>query len=477
MNLTQILSHITDSLPILWAEYSLIFSILIMIVAMLIFSEKKFIIGSFIGILSLIIAIFITLRNPMNGTFFMDMLQMSPSIANVKILIFLAGIAAFLYQIFLPKNKENTPVGEWFPLILTLLFGASLMVMAANLLMMYIATEIVSISSYLLAALRKNNPQSAEAGIKYTLFGAFASAIMIYGISWFYGCTGTLDISHIEWVNSFQALPDFTQTMVWLLIFTGFLFKINAVPLHFWTPDVYEGTDFGTAALFSVVPKVAAMMMWLNLLSKIDLSPTLLSVLLILAMLSITLGNVAAIGQNNIKRLLAYSSIAHSGFILMAFLTQSAYSEKALLFYLEVYTCMNLVVFFATGFISAQINSENINDYQGISKHFSFITVCLVILMFSLTGLPPTAGFIAKWYVFLAIWEKWANTQSLIWLIALVIAVVNTVISLSYYMKIPAMMVFRPLHIEISTPKSAIGMYLLIGIMTALMVIGGIYVF
>ena len=475
MNLSQTLSQIIASLPALWAEYMLIFGILGMVIIMLIFPKKKQLFGILFGVLTLATAALILPFCPQKSDLFLGMLRTDRTVIAMKSLLFFAGIATFFYQLFLPSNAEDKPAGEWFPLILTLILGGSLMVMSTNLLMMYVATEIVSISSYLLATLRKNNPQAAEAGIKYTLFGAFASAIMIYGISWFYGCTGTLDLTQGAWVENMNHLPLFTQTIVYLLIFVGFLFKINAIPLHFWTPDVYEGTDFGTAAQFSVVPKVAALVMWVNLLRLFPLSATLQTVLIGLAILSMTAGNIAAIGQTNVKRLLAYSSIAHSGFLLMALLPQTAYSYKALFFYLWVYTCMNLAIFFATGYISALISSEKISDFQGLGKYFPLITVCLVVLLFSLTGLPPTAGFIAKWYVFLAVWEKWTDSQQLIWLIALISAVLNTVISLFYYMRLPVMMVFRPAKREVFSPKN-IGMSLLIGLLTALILAGGIFV-
>lgn len=477
MNISNVLAQITSSLPALWAEYVLITGILVMVVGMLIFRDKKVLWGTSIGIISLGFAAMSLPFSPEKDTLFMGMLHTDGRVMAMKSLIFFAGISTFIYQYFVPTKDSEKPAGEWFPLMLTLIFGANLMLMSNNLLMMYLATEIVSICSYLLAALRKNNPQSAEAGIKYVLFGAFASAIMIYGISWFYGCTGTLDVSSAVWAKNMSALPIFTQSMVMLLIFVGFLFKINVVPLHFWTPDVYEGVDFGTAAIFSVVPKVAALVMWTYLLRYFPLSPTLLIILMALALISMTIGNVAAIGQTNIKRLLAYSSIAHSGFLLMALLPQNVYSSKALFFYLLVYTCMNLVVFFMTGYISTLINSEKINDFQGLAPTFPFLTVCMSILMFSLTGLPPTAGFIAKWYVFLAVWEKWTESQQIIWLIALIVAVLNTVISLSYYMRLPSMMVFKPSQIAIATPKTNIAIYLLISILTALILVGGVYGF
>lgn len=477
MNIHNILTQITSSLPALWAEYVLIIGILVMVVGMLIFKDKKVLWGTLIGIISLAFTAMSLPFSPEKNSLFMGMLHTDGRVMAMKSLILFAGISTFIYQYFVPTKATEKPAGEWFPLMLTLIFGANLMVMSNNLLMMYVATEIVSICSYLLATLRKHNAQSAEAGIKYVLFGAFASAIMIYGISWFYGCTGTLDVSHVEWANAMRTLPVFTQSMVMLLIFVGFLFKINAVPLHFWTPDVYEGVDFGTAAIFSVVPKVAALAMWTYLLQFFPLSPTLHLILMALALISMTLGNVAAIGQTNIKRLLAYSSIAHSGFLLMTLLPQSTYSHKALFFYLLVYTCMNLVVFFITGYISTLIDSEKITDFQGLAPSFPFLTVCMSILMFSLTGLPPTAGFIAKWYVFLAVWEKWTESQQIIWLIALIVAVLNTVISLSYYMRLPAMMVFKPSQVAIATPKPNIAIYLLISLLTALILIGGVYGF
>jgi NADH-quinone oxidoreductase subunit N len=359
-------------------------------------------------------------------------------------LLLFSGFITLLWVAREPKAESFRP--EFYPLLLAMLLGTQMMVMAVNLLLMYLAIELVSISSYLLTVHRRQTRGAAEGGMKYILFGAFASALMLYGISWWYGLTGSLALGDADALARFAAFPETTQLLVLVLILAGLLFKIAAVPMHFWAPDVYQGTSYPVATFFSVAPKVAGILMLLHLLrltTDLPVYAQMQVILLLVAVASMSLGNLAALWQTDLKRLLAYSSVAQSGFMLIAAACRSDTGEAAVLFYLTIYCLMNLSVFILAAGLARSRGSDDLRQLDGLAFRFPLATIGMTIGLVALVGLPPTSGFIAKWYVLMAGIEQVGDSYPTLWVVVMALAVINTVVSLFYYLRIPARMVLR----------------------------------
>ena len=372
--------------------------------------------------------------------------------------------------------------GEYHMLLLSLLLGAMLMSMTTNLLLIYLSIELVSISSYLLTNFNFNR-KSAEAGLKYLLFGAVASAVMLFGISLLYGFTGTLDFAsapfHLSLLSlRIEALPLLVASFMTL---SGFLFKLSAVPFHIWAPDVYEGAPLPVAALFSVVPKLAGLSLLIRFLQNFHESSILFVsvhfdwqlVLAVLAGLSMFIGNLAAVWQDNVKRMLAYSSIAHTGFLLSGLLAYSSLGVRSLLFYAAIYLLMNFAAFILVNVLYKQTGNESIRGFSGLGKKIPYLGAALVVVMIALTGLPPTAGFTAKLLVFTALWDAYQLSGNNVLAYLLLAGVINTIIALFYYLKIPYFMYFRSPGQEAvqQGAEASVGEKLLLGLLVSLLLL------
>lgn len=341
-------------------------------------------------------------------------------------------------------TKELDDVGhpEYYTLLLTVLLGLMLMVSSTNLIMIYIGIETASLASYVLAGMKRGNKSSNEASLKYVIFGSFASGIMLYGMSWLYGLSGSTDIAIIH--DSFFTLAEdnFMIYVSILMLLAGIGYKISMVPFHYWTPDVYEGAPTPVTAFFSIAPKAAGLGLFIRVMyslfsdsGQIGDPTTILNIdwpflIAVLAAGTMTIGNTLAIQQNNVKRVLAYSSIAHAGYMLMCASILSSSAINAILFYLVTYLFMNLGAFFFAIFISNKLGVENVEDYKGLGYKSPLMASLMVLFLVSLTGLPPTAGFIGKVYLFSALIES----NSFYWLA--VVGILNSVISLFYYFNI-----------------------------------------
>lgn len=385
-------------------------------------------------------------QEPGSGSVFSHMIAVDDFSRYFKLVILLS---AFVVQLFSLQSSElkarRMGTGEYNALLTAMTLGMVLMAGASHLLMMYLALELTSISSYLLAGYTRDADDSAEASLKYVIYGAVASGMMLYGMSVLYGLTGSLDIYGINTVLSAGGVGLPALIIAGILITVGFGYKISAVPFHFWTPDVYEGAPVTITALLSVASKAAgfAMMIRFFRVTFLDImmgpSPAAgwailggfqwNEVLAVMAVLTMTLGNLVALWQNNLKRLLAYSSIAHAGYMLLGVAAMSDAGISAVMIYFAVYLFMNLGAFYVVMLVADKTGSEEIDAYAGLGHRAPFIGVAMTVFLLSLTGLPPTAGFVGKLYIFSAL-----IGAKLIWLV--VIGALNSVVSLYYYVRV-----------------------------------------
>ncbi len=328
--------------------------------------------------------------------------------------------------------------GELYILLTFTTLGLILMAGSADLILLAVSIEFVSLTSYVLAGYFKTSARSNEAGIKYFLFGAGASAIMIYGFSILYGLTGQTNLYAVA--ERIRTAPTPALIVALTLSLAGLGFKVSMVPFHQWTPDVYEGAPTPVAAFLSVASKAAGFAALVRLL-LVAIAPSRLDwVTLVagLAALSMTVGNLLALPQRNLKRMLAYSSISHAGFLLIGVAAfKGDFGTPGLLIYLLAYTFTNLGAFFIAVLLEQQLGSGEIPDYAGLSQRAPVMAALMALFMLSLTGIPPTAGFLGKFYLFGA-----AINNGLIWLA--VVAIVNSVVALFYYVNVIRVMYLLP---------------------------------
>ncbi len=339
-------------------------------------------------------------------------------------------VAAALTCLISMDFKPLKQSGEFYGLVVFAALGMSLMAAANDIIMLYVALETTSISLYLLAGYLRDNPRSSEAGMKYFLFGAFTSTILLYGLSLIYGFTGQTEFSAI--VQALGALgPDGTLPTVvaLLLILVGFGFKIAAVPFHMWTPDVYEGAPTPITAFISVASKAAgfAVLVRVLLLMFAPVQEQWIGLIASLSVVTMTLGNLLAIPQRNVKRLLAYSSIAQAGYVLIGVAAVGQLGVAAVLFYLAVYVLTNIAAFVVVEVVTNTLGTENLYDMAGLSRRSFGLSLGMMLAMLSLAGVPPLAGFFAKFYIFQA-----AVSAGLVWLA--MIGVLNAIVGLYYYL-------------------------------------------
>jgi len=386
-------------------------------------------------------------------TLFTDAVVIDPFAIFFKILIILATILVSIVSLHSGELSLYRK-GEYFALLGIVTFGLFLMVSSIDLIMVYISIEIVSIMSFVLAGYLKQEERSNEAALKYVVYGAFSSGIMLFGLSYVYGLTGSTNFFQIyQSISSLSSNQTETAVLVALLmILAGFGYKISAVPFHFWTPDVYEGSPTTITAYLSVAPKAGAFALMIRFFNQVFADGGAMggldassftefpwaSILSLMAVVTMTLGNVVAIQQDSIKRMLAYSSIAHAGYMLLAMPVMSGDGIYAIMMYLFMYLFMNLGAFFVVITIKNQTGGESFDDYKGLGWEMPLVGVVMTIFMVSLTGLPPTAGFIGKFYIFAAL-IKGGNT--FYWLV--IIGGINSVISLYYYLRVVKVMYFE----------------------------------
>jgi proton-translocating NADH-quinone oxidoreductase chain N len=382
-------------------------------------------------------------------------LSVDPFALVVKMVALVAaGLVVLISDAYIRAHSRFQ--GEFYALSLFAVLAICLLGGTTNLVTVFLAFDFVSIAFYILTGYLREDRRSAEAAIKYFLYGAALSAVMLYGMSWFYGLTGSVDLDTIS--GSLMQLGAGVRPIVLpalILMVAGFCFKIAAVPFHQWAPDAYEGAPTPVTAFLSVGPKIGGFAVILRVLLTAmpsglrDLAVDWRTLMMAISVVTMTVGNLTALWQTNIKRMLAYSSIAQAGYILIGVVAASPRGMTAVLLYLTAYMLTNLGAFAAVIAFSNQTGSDAIEDFSGLSQRAPAVALVLIVCLLSLGGIPPTAGFVGKLWLFSA-----AIEDGLIWLA--VVGVINSVISFAYYWKVIRAMYFVPAQTEerLTTPPT-----------------------
>jgi NADH-quinone oxidoreductase subunit N len=466
--LAQGIPQSTDYIRILPELVLSVFGILIMLLDPLVDEENsQKVLGliAFFGTVAGLAATWYIAQPENYGLAFSNMVRVDGFSVFFHFLL-IAIAAVVILSSFEYMAVQKIRAGEYYALILFGVVGMGLMTSAVELVLIFIALEISSISTYILAGFRRNAASSSESSLKYFLLGSFATAFFLYGVALMFGATGSTNTDAIS-----RALQEGTPLLAYVAVafmLVGLGFKVAAAPLHVWTPDVYEGAPAPVTGFMSTAPKAAAFAVLLRVVFALN-APGRFWPIWIAAALSMTLGNISALVQTNVKRLLAYSSIAHAGYMLMAFAMttseNSATGISAVMFYTASYAAMNVGAFTVVShFANAAERYITLEDYEGLGRSSPLLAATLTIFLLSLIGIPMTAGFFAKFYVFSA-----AANAHLTWL--LLIGVVNSAIGSYYYLRIIVMMYMREARKEVPVRPIPFGL----GAALALSVIATIY--
>ncbi len=383
---------------------------------------------------------------PENQRGFFNMLIVDQYAIFFKLLFLLIGGIMILVS-YDYVNKHVRSAGEFYSLLLLSVIGMMLMASTSELISIYISLELASIPLYIMAGMLRGDDRSAEAAVKYVLLGAMSSAILLYGFALLYGLTGTTDlrgIAQATLTNGFAG-GNILLLMADIFVLAGFGFKISAVPFHTWAPDIYEGAPTPATAFYSVGSKAAGFAALIRVFIDGNLGPansgTIVMLIAVIAVLSMTFGNVVAIVQANVKRMMAYSSIAQAGYILVGLAASFGSNDPggtgSALFFLFIYVLTNLGSFAGIVALSHALGTENIRDFNGLRFRNAWVAVGTSICLLSLAGVPPMAGFFAKFVLFAAAWQ-----QGLTWLV--VLGVLNSLVSMGYYGYLVYAMFVRP---------------------------------
>jgi NADH-quinone oxidoreductase subunit N len=379
-----------------------------------------------IGLLAILGLTYSEFNNP--ASYYNNMIVVSKFSASFSALfviltVFLVAMAHDFYE------DHQTKISDFIAIKIFMLAGAVAMVSFGNLAMFFLGIEILSISLYVLAASKRMNLKSNEAGMKYFLMGSFASGIILFGICLIYGAMGTFDVAEItDWSRSAE-LPIWFPIGI-AMVTIGMLFKIAAVPFHFWAPDVYEGSPALTTATMSTLVKVVAMATLYKLLTAMnaDISDAFINIIIVISIASMTVGNIMALKQTNVKRMLAFSGISHAGFMLMALLSINS-SAGSLLYYATAYSLAGIAAFTVILYVCKNRNNEDVANFNGLGKNNPLMAAVLTASLLSMAGIPIFAGFFAKLVLF-------NQTLEAGYLIVVIAAVINSIISVGYYFKL-----------------------------------------
>lgn len=389
-------------------------------------------------ILGLLIGLGFAVASWNTNQVYYNMMQMDNFALAFSGLCIIGTILVFLLtENYFAPDSDN--VAEYFTLILFALAGMIMMVSYKNMAMLFIGIEIMSVSLYILAGIRKNNFASNEASLKYFLMGAFSTGFLLFGITLIYGATGSFDLDVINQylVGNFKSVsPLFYPGLILMLI--GLSFKVGAAPFHFWVPDVYEGSPNLIMAFMSTVVKTAGFAAFVRLFagSFAPLHDFWLPPLMVVVCLTLFIGNVTALFQKSFKRMLAYSSISHVGYILFALVNLTSNSSNDVLFYAAAYTFANIIAFGALILVKQKTGGDTFMSFNGLAKKNPFVAFVLTVAMLSLAGIPLTAGFIGKYLMFLNAMDGYR-----VYLVAF--AILNALVGFYYYFRVIAAMYFK----------------------------------
>ncbi|MCX6172227.1 MAG: NADH-quinone oxidoreductase subunit N [Flavobacterium sp.] len=376
-----------------------------------------------IAILGLTVSEFNAPQAYYNNMIVVDKFSVAFSSLFIVLTIFLIALSGDFYK------DHPTKLSDFIAIKIFLLAGAVAMVSFGNLSMFFLGIEVLSISLYILAASRRLDVKSNEAGMKYFLMGSFASGIILFGICLIYGATGYFDLAEIKDLSSGAGIPIWFPIGVTMMII-GMLFKIAAAPFHFWAPDVYEGAPSMTTATMSTLAKVVAMAALYKLVSGMteSLTPTFEMVIVVVSILSMTVGNIMALRQDNVKRMLAFSGISHAGFMLMAILSLTT-AASTLLYYTAAYALSGIASFAVIIYVTRNKDNEDITNFNGLGKINPLLAAVLTASLLSMAGIPIFAGFFAKFMLF-------SQTIKAGFLVVVIAGVLNSIISIGYYFKL-----------------------------------------
>lgn len=439
----EALNAVMDGIPFLSAELALSAVFLLLIVAGLFkkLPESALLVLTLAGLALAAVLTWRQFAAVPEAPIFSGMVRITTAGLSFRLIFYLTsalfGVFVFLNSALRAHEKG---VADLLAILLAITLGMDLMAMSSNLLMIFLSVELVSVGSYLLVGYTSAGKKHSEAAMKYALFGAVASAVMLYGMSLLYAITGTLNLFDPAFAAGLDRVGLLAAGVPLMLVLAGIGFKLSFVPMHIWSPDVYEGAPTPVTAFLSAGPKLAGFALLVLFLSAFPADTQLRSPLTAglgsVAILTMIFGNFAAIWQDNMKRLLAYSSIGHTGFMLMA-VVAGPEGNPALLFYGFSYTLMIFGTLLLADHFEEQTGVVTISGYKGFGKHFPLAMTAMVILLVALTGIPPTAGFFGKLLVFSAVWEHYRSSGSVTDIVLMSTGAVTTVVSLFYYFKIP----------------------------------------
>ena len=453
--------NIAIEISAVWPELFVALAAMVMLMYGAFRGEESTRFVTWAGVLVMVVAGLLVLAGPagettaFNGQFMVDAFAVFTKI----LLIAGAALALILAQ---PYNmREDIKQFEYPILMVFAVLGMMMMVSANDLLSLYVGLELQSLALYVVAAIRRDNLRSSEAGLKYFVLGALSSGILLYGMSLIYGFAGTTGFDGLA--ATFAAGEDAPVGVIVGLVFipAGLAFKVSAVPFHMWTPDVYEGAPTPVTAFFAIAPKIAAMALFVRVMLEPfgDLVAEWQQIIWFISLASMILGSFAAIVQTNIKRLMAYSSIGHMGFVLVGLAAGSEIGVQGILLYLTIYLFMNMGTFACILAMRRQGRMvEDIDALAGLSKTNPYMALAIAVFMFSMAGVPPLAGFFAKFYVFLAAIEAGLYVLT-------VVGLLTSVVGAYYYLRIVKIMYFdepaeafdRPVGREISVIVAVTG--------------------
>lgn len=435
--------------------------------------NKKYIfIATCIGLVATFASLIANLSGKSEAIFSNSMI-IDPFSTVMKMMMVIGTFGAFYLSSFSKDIYESLKT-EFIIMAIGVLIGGMILASANNMLMLYLGIETLSIISYVMASLKKNDERSSEAGLKYALFGGVSSGIALYGMSHMFGVLGTIQFSGMA---ANIAKLDHTQILImmpsFILFFAGIGYKIASVPFHMWSPDVYEGSPTPVTTFFAVVPKLAGISALIRITMIFFATPSPLRVgwvglMMVMAALTMTVGNVTAIGQKSVKRMLAYSSISHAGVMMAGLVMINEIGVRAVVFYGITYVFMTLVAFYITSIVQDKYGNDHFDRFQGLAYRYPFMGIMMTIVMFSLTGLPPLAGFIAKFNIISAL------LNSKYYSLAIVLAL-NSVVSAYYYLKIVRLMTLKTQESNETIEGFGFLNQLIIIVMTAPVLVLGIF--